>query len=798
MKFFPLKIASIAAVFAFASVYGQSGDFTVSGKAVNASGTGIPMATVTYTSIAQRLSWDFSRADGTFGNPTAVFPFHRSNDNQISLSSSGPVSIDIFDMTGKKIRTVSSKHIDKGIYVIDQNRVHLSDAMYFLKITSGNSVRYQKLFNTGKGLRTSAAEAAVSTNDDISLMKKFAAVDTIRVGKTGYSPVKIPITTYTDNVGNVTLTQVNVDSLVNALFGKMSQLQKYGQLCMPPFTGTTINPTVIASNNCGSIFGGGDCFNTSNTATSCANLFDSYQTATMTNTTLKIPLLCSYDAVHGASAVPGAVIFPHNMGLGAIQDTLLVQKAFRVEGIEIRGSGANWGFGPTIAVIRNDLWGRAYEGFAETPERTSLMARHAVLGVQTTDLSLGSASLATCKHFAGDGNTVDGVNAQGGQTEGPDSTARAINLPGYTSAVAAGVGCIMPSFSKWCDGITMHQNKTLITNWLKSTAAGNPGFKGFIVGDYEAGWPLPNCVDAGLDVPMAPGCNVGIISTNDSLNNNNFAKVNAMGGTYPARIDDAVKRVLRVKYWMNLFSNYMTDRNLTGVVGSAPHRAVARKCVQASLVLLKNANTALPIPKTANVALWGQGASDVGIQCGGWTVAWQGGAGTPTPGGTTITQGVSALCTGTITSSANGSNTGNATYIIAVLSEQPYAEVSFTDNNLTNDVSNVGPGPGGNHATTTNAAVMTAIQTAHAAGKKVIVVLMAGRPMDVSSFINNCDALVWASLPGTEGNGIADVLFNDQGIHFTGKLPVSWPNSGNYTPVKGGALYAAGTGISPY
>ena len=425
----------------------------------------------------------------------------------------------------------------------------------------------------------------------------------------------------------------------------------------------------------------------------------------------------------------------------------------------MRGSGCNWGYGPCIAVIRDDRWGRAYEGFCETPDRTMIMARHAVLGLQTSDLSNPMAYPACCKHFAGDGNTVNGVNQ--GTTVGPDSTARAINLPGYASAVAAGTATIMPSFSSWCDNTPMHQNKILMTGWLKSSAGGQPAgsppapnFQGFIVGDYEAGWPLPTCMEAGLDVPMA--LSTAIISTNAP---DNFMN---MYPTHAARLDDACKRVLRVKCWMNLFDqkNYITDRRLTALIGCAAHRDVARACVRASQVLLKNANNVLPMPKTANLAIWGNAGDNVGIQCGGWTVSWQGQDGN-IPGATSIRTGCNAV-DNTVSYVASPTGAGTSDYVLAVLSEEPYAETSFGAIALTGD-----------KASGSNQNVINQIAAAHTAGKKVIGMLIAGRVLDITSIIDNCDAFIWSGLPGSEGEGVADVLFGD--YKFTGKLPVTWP-----------------------
>jgi beta-glucosidase len=783
----------ISALAACAAVFGQSGDFQTKGEVVNASGVGIPMATATYTSVAMRLSWDFSLSDGTFGGKTVSIKEPSWQNPKVIMPSEGPVTIDIFDIGGKRVETVNGK-LDKGTYFLQPLSTKLAQSMYVLKIRAGDNVTFQKMLNAG--IRSPGYTIALpSSNEPVVMAKKLAAIDTVRVGKTGYTPVFVPITAYDADVGIVTLQAVNIEARVDSIFALMTQLQKCGQLCMPPWTSApTITPAVVANNACGSIFGGGGCFNGGNTPSSCADLFDSYQQAA-TTTGLKIPLLAAYDAVHGASAVPQATMLPHNLAMGAIQDTLLLQKAFRVAALEVRGSGATWGYGPCIAVIRDDRWGRSYEGFCETPERTQIMARHAVLGIQTTDLSLPRAYLATCKHFAGDGNTVNGVNQ--GETVGPDATARAINLPGYASAVAAGVGCIMPSFSSWCDGTPMHQNKTLMTGWLKSNAAGNPNFQGFVVGDWEAGWPLPVCEDAGLDVPMAPGTNggnpPGIISTNDPNNNNNFTKLYAMGGTYPARVDDAVKRVLRVKCWMNLFdpSQQLTDRSLTALVGCAAHRDVARACVRASCVLLKNAGPVIPIPKTANVAIWGQAGNDIGIQCGGWTVSWQGQAGAiPGGGGTSILTGVQSLCTGTVTSAATPTGAGTSDYVIAVFSENPYAETSFPNVALT-----------GNDATGTNQAVITQVAAAHAAGKKVIGILIAGRVLDISGVLPSCDAFIWACLPGTEGGlGIAQLLFKDQGYAFSGKLPVTWPTCATCEPINSGdgqtGLFAYGFGLT--
>jgi beta-glucosidase len=776
VKFISLTVVTLLA---YATVFAQSHDFSASGKVIIAGGQPVADATITYMNIGKRLSWDFSKTDGTFGG----YPVHTVQPVQqnatITLLGEGPVSIDIFDLNGKKVGAVYNAKIEKGSYALEPITSKLSKSIYMLKIKAGDQVIYRKLVKAGIRSGSAVAYQLSSSNTPMVLAKKLAVIDSIRVGKTGYTTVYVPIQSYTDNVGNVTLTPVDIEGLVNAKFNQMTNLQRAGQLNMPITSSGALSPTALANANCGSVFGGGGAL-ASLSASGAADMIDGFQNAMMA-TTLKIPILAAYDFVHGASAVPGATFFPHNLGMGAIQDTVLIQKAFRVTAFEVRGAGCNWGFGPCIAVIRDDRWGRAYEGFAETPELTQKMARNAVRGCQTTDLSLPTAYAACCKHFAGDGGTANGQDR--GQTLGPDATARAIHLPGYTSAVAAGVATIMPSFSSWCDGVAMHQNSTLMTGWLKSTTAG-PGFQGFLVGDWDA-HSMPGSIDAGLDVPMASYGGIGYAGTINS----------SYTGTHVARFDDAVKRVLRVKAWMGMLdpaAKYLADRRLTALIGCAEHRDVARACVRASMVLLKNTNATLPMPKTANVAIWGTAGDNIGIQCGGWTVSWQGQVGgIPGDGGTTLRQGMQAVGTGgTISFVASPAAVGASDYIVAVVSEDPYAETTLPS------IALVGSGK----ATTSNQNVITQVAAAHAAGKKVVGILIAGRPMDITALLPNCDAFVWASLPGSEGRGVAEMLYADQGYKFTGKLPVTWPNSVADEPINSGdgktGLFAYGYGLS--
>jgi beta-glucosidase len=336
----------------------------------------------------------------------------------------------------------------------------------------------------------------------------------------------------------------------------------------------------------------------------------------------------------------------------------------------------------------------------------------------------------------------------------------------------------------------MSTNTVLLTNWLKLGQTPpyppnppNPPFKGFLVSDWDAVGGA-DFVNAGGDVVMAPEYNQTF---------GTIGEMQTLYGTNPTRVTDAIKRVLRVKAWMGMLNpnyNAQTDRSLTAVVGSQAHRDVARACVRASLVLLKNNNAVLPLPASANVAIWGQGGDDVGIQCGGWCVSWQGSTGAIIGGGgTSIRQGIQSICTGTVGYVSSPTAVGTSDYVIAVLSENPYAETDFPDISL-ND----------KDATGSNTNVIAQIAAAHTAGKKVIGILMAGRVLDISAVLPNCDAFIWACLPGTEGKGVGEVLFGVNGYKFTGKLPVTWPQNLAQEPINSGdgktGLFAYGYGLS--
>jgi beta-glucosidase len=539
----------------------------------------------------------------------------------------------------------------------------------------------------------------------------------------------------------------------------MSNDEKAGQCAMPFYR---ISSGDAANQHIGSVYDGNGQFAGFNPG-SLSDKVDDFNKAMM-GSPRKIPILLGYDGVHGMCTMGGGTILPHNIGMGAIQDSTVFEKAYRVGSLEMRGTGATWTFAPCIAVIRDDRWGRSYEGYAETPELTVKYARWAILGMQTSDLSHPGSIAATLKHFAGDGGTTNGKNGHFGNTEGDDSTLRAIHLPGYTSGVAAGAASVMPSMSSW-NGTKMHGNTDLLRKWLKDGEKGGPKFDGFVVSDWDCANSSGN-VNAGVDIPMS----TAVVDA---------CKGFVSGSNY---LDDACRRILRIKLRMGLLTNWMTDRRMTAAVGSQPHRDAVRAAVRHSLVLLKNDNDVLPIPESKTIAVWGNGGNNVELQCGGWSIVGNN-------NGTSIVKGFQKLRPGT-TFSGDGSN-GNADYVVAILSETGYAETDFTGIGMT----------GEKNSEQGNGNIIKKVDEAKKAGKKVIVILMAGRLQDISPVIDNCDAFIWAGWPGTEGDGIAEVILRSQkDYNFYGRLPMTWPKDGSQEPINQGdgkvGRFPVGAGLS--
>ena len=480
-----------------------------------------------------------------------------------------------------------------------------------------------------------------------------------------------------------------------------------------------------------------------------------------------IPIMFGIDAVHGNNNVVGATLFPHNIALGAANDPDLIRRIGDATAKEITAAGIDWAFAPTLAVAQNDRWGRTYESYSEDPSLVAAYAGRMIEGLQgkpgTGSIQTGNVS-ASAKHFLGDGGTTNGIDQ--GDTDIPESQLIAIHAAGYPPAINAGTHTIMASFNSW-QGVKMHGNKSLLTDVLKKRM----GFDGFIVGDWNGHAQIPGCTatdcpasfNAGLDMAMAPDSWKGLFD-------NTVKQVRA--GVIPmARIDDAVRRILRVKFKAGLFNPARPFEQRSDMIGSPEHRALAREAVRKSLVLLKN-DGVLPVKAAANILVAGSAGNDIGQQSGGWTLSWQGDGNTNAdfPNAQSIFSGIAEAMKasgGSATFSADGSYATRPDLAIVVFGEKPYAEGS-------GDIRSLEFEPGDKKA-------LALLKKLKAAGIPVVSVFLSGRPMWVNPELNQSDAFVAAWLPGSEGGGIADVLVGDAEGRprqdFTGRLSFSWPRT---------------------
>ena len=582
------------------------------------------------------------------------------------------------------------------------------------------------------------------------------------------------------------------DPKIRSLLSRMTLEEKIGQMTQAEQNALE-DERDIETYFLGSLLSGGSSDpKAGNSLQAWTEMYEGYQTRA-TKTRLAIPLLFGVDAVHGHNNVTGAVIFPHNIGLGCTRNERLVEKAARITALEVRATGINWAFAPCVAVPRDERWGRTYEGFGEDPRLVRSLGGAAVRGLQQDDLGHPLSVLACAKHFIGDGGTTLGTGKprdsdkkrilDQGDTQMDEAELRRIHLPGYLSAIEAGVGSIMPSYSSW-NGVKVSGSKRLLTGILKEEL----GFEGFLISDYRAidqitpdyKSAIETSINAGMDMVMVPNEYVRFFNLLRELVNE--------GRVPPSRIDDAVMRILRVKSAMGLLEkapSLTADRRLHRTFGSPEHREVARECVRQSLVLLKNERAALPIRKgAARIHVAGRSADDLGVQCGGWTIDWQGRSGEVTTGGTTILGALRTRAKGAsrITFSADGGGASGADAGIVVVGERPYAEGAGDAEDLSlapEDLATIG--------------------RMRAVGIPLVVVLLSGRPMMIADVLPLCDAFVAAWLPGTEAHGVADVVFGD--FEPSGKLSCSWPRSMAQVPVNAGdavydPLFPAGFGLT--
>ena len=575
----------------------------------------------------------------------------------------------------------------------------------------------------------------------------------------------------------VTQAAENSDQRAEALLSQMTLEEKIGQMTQVDMNALK-DKADIQKYDFGSMLSGGNSDPADITAKGWLKSCEEYQSWAL-KSRLKIPLIYGIDAVHGHNNVNGTVIFPHAIGLGATRNRGLVEKASYITAEEVAGTGMHWAFAPCLAVAQNICWGRIYESFGEDPKLASDLGAAAVRGFQRK-LPQGNSVMACAKHFLADGGTQDGIDQ--GNAVFDEATLRRVHLAPYVSAVKAGVSSVMVSYSSW-NGQKMHGNKHLITEVLK----GELGFRGLVVSDWAAIDQLSGdyktaiemSINAGLDMAMIPN---GPGQKNNYLEYMTLLKQLVAEGKVPqARIDDAARRVLWVKCEMGLFEHPYADPKLTDAVGSAEHRKVGRECVRQSLVLLKNSNRTLPLSKKLkNLAVVGQAADDLGIQCGGWTISWQGKAGELISGGTTLLAAIrQTLSPDTkVTFSPDASNIQGADAVVVVVGELPYAEMKGdrTDLRLA-------------------AADLALVERVKQAGAPVITVLLSGRPLVLGAALDASQAFLAAWLPGTEGQGVADVLFGD--YKPSGKLPRTWPRT-NEQATGGAGKIGLGEPLFPY
>jgi beta-glucosidase len=590
-----------------------------------------------------------------------------------------------------------------------------------------------------------------------------------------------------------------IEEKVAALLGRMTLEQKVGQMVQADIRSVT--PEDVRKYRLGSVLNGGGAWPGENKHASVADwvaLADRFYDASMdtANGALAIPVMWGTDAVHGHNNVIGATLFPHNIGLGAAHDPDLMERIGAATAREVAATGLDWTFAPVVAVVRDDRWGRTYESYSEDPQIVRTYADRVVRGLQgapgSREFLDSSHVLATAKHFIGDGGTTDGVDR--GDTRGSETDLLQIHAQGYVAAISAGVQTIMASYNSW-NGWKVHGQQHLLTEVLKHRM----GFDGIVVSDWDGVDEVQGCskdkcaqaINAGIDMIMVP-------TEWRSFIDNTLEQVRT--GKIPmARIDDAVTRILRVKLRAGLFERGRPSSrplaNKSALVGAPEHRELARQAVRESLVLLKNERGLLPLRPKSSVLVVGDGADEIPKQTGGWTVTWQGtgNANADFPGATSILQGIASAvgkAGGKVSSSVDGLRQARPDVAILVFGEAPYAEW-FGD---LRSIDYRGAGD----------AELALLQQLRQASVPSVCVFLTGRPLWIEPELAACDAFVVAWLPGSEGAGVADVLFRKANgrvnYDFVGKLSFSWPRTASPTALNRNdagydALFAYGFGL---
>lgn len=578
-----------------------------------------------------------------------------------------------------------------------------------------------------------------------------------------------------DTIGSIyqDATQ-SIDDRVSDLLSQMTLAEKIGQ--MTQAEKNSISPEDTTTYMLGSVLSGGGGNPDPNNLAEWKKMVKAYMQAAL-ETRLAIPLIYGADAVHGHNNVYGATIFPHNIGLGATRDADLVARIAAATATEFFATNVHWNFAPAVTVPQDIRWGRTYEGYSEDTDLVSELGV-AYMNRLQQKRDDGTWALASVKHFAGDGGTewnsaasTAGANSNNWQAANlnwridqgdcrvDEATLRRVHLAPYKAAIDAGAENIMVSFSSW-NGLKMHAHEYLLTQVVK----GEWGFKGFLVSDWMAVSQIAESeydsvvasINAGLDMVMVPYDYKAFIS--------NLTQAVETGDVALERIDDAVARILRVKFLLGLFENSMIDDRYDADFGGDNHRALAREAVQKSLVLLKHENNALPVPKESMIGVVGLGADDIGLACGGWTIEWQGKAGAITEGASLLA-GMNEELDDAVYYSEDGSFPAKVDTAIVVIAETPAAE-----------------GEGDEEDLTISAEQTALIERTRSHCDKLILVIYSGRPRVITHIVDLCDAIIAAWLPGSEASAIADVLLGD--VPFTGKLSFIWIESMDQVPLR--------------
>ena len=572
-----------------------------------------------------------------------------------------------------------------------------------------------------------------------------------------------------------------IESRIDEIMAKMTLEQKVGQTIQAD--SASVTPDEVREYRLGSVLSGGNSapgpLSYADAAT-WLEAADAYYEASIDTTGVEvaIPIIWGIDAVHGHANLTGATIFPHNVGLGATQNPDLIEEIARVTARELIVSGHDWTFAPTLAVPRDDRWGRTYEGFSESPEITRSYADRIVFGLQgrlDDDSFMGSEQvISAAKHFLADGGTENGADQ--GDAKISEAELRDIHGVGYLPALEAGVQSVMASFSSW-QGVKMTGNKALLTDVLKDRM----GFQGFVVSDWNAHGQIPGC--SNTDCPQAFNAGIDMFMAPDSwrgLYESTLAHARS-GRITEERLNDAVRRILRVKLQSGLFEkNAPSKRHLAGdtsLLGSDEHRAVARQAVRESLVLLKNDNKLLPLNPASRILVIGDGADSIAKAAGGWTLSWQGGTHTNDefPNGQSILAGIEDAVRsagGEVIFDPTGNTDAEADVVIAVYGENAYAEFQGDRANVDFETDDFDT---------------ERLAYFKERGTPVVSVFISGRPLWTNPEINDSTAFVAAWLPGSEGAGVADLLFRtDPAFDFTGRLAYSWPRSATQNEINVG------------